>query len=765
MTSLPLPSRLPAPHLVVGALVLGLAASLVLRVPVGLVALAAAALALSAPFLGATRIVAVAAALAAGGLWWGGVRLEALDASVLAGEVGRTELARLEMTGPARRGAFSVRVPARVLRFGGRDVNEPVLLELPPARSPPQGAIVDLVATVKRPRKAKAGERFDETTYLRRQGVDVVLHAGWYREAARRGGVAGLADRLRGWLVKSIAPGLAGERRALVAGVVLGEDEGLSDELRDAFRASGLYHLLAVSGQNVAYVVFGAILVVWALGLPRWAGQVAALGATAGYVAAVGWQPSVVRAGIAGGLASLAWLASRPTDRWYFLLLGAAVLLAVSPYNALEPGFQLSFAAVAAIFVLVPRLERRLEGYPLPRRLADVLAVSLACGVATAPILWLQFGAVPLWSIVANALAEPAVAPLLGLAFASAALTPALPGAAHALASLNGWLAAYLAWCARLVGGLPHAQLTSSGALAAVAALALLAALGVRARPPRAPRIAVLTAIGLVAVVAWRAWIPDRELAAPPPDGLRVSFLDVGQGDAILVQVREGAVLVDQGPPEGEVAGQLERLGVRRLRALVLTHPQRDHVGAAAEVLADVRVDMVLDPRLPNESPDERAALVEAKRRGVRIVTARAGQAYRLGRLRLRVLWPDGPGSPGEDPNQRAIVLLASYGETDVLLTADAESDVTLPLHPPPVEILKVAHHGSADPGLPDLLALVRPHVAVISVGEGNDYGHPAPSTLRALRAAGDLSVYRTDEDGRVVVDSDGERLSVREER
>ncbi len=156
-----------------------------------------------------------------------------------------------------------------------------------------------------------------------------------------------------------------GERRAVLAGVVLGEDEGLEADLRDSFRASGLYHLLAVSGQNVAYVVAGTILVVWALGLPRWLGELGALGTVAAYVLAVGWQPSVVRAGIAGGLASLAWLASRPRDRWYFLLVGAAVLLAWNPYSLLEPGFQLSFSAVAAIFVLVPCISRRLEGYPL----------------------------------------------------------------------------------------------------------------------------------------------------------------------------------------------------------------------------------------------------------------------------------------------------------------------------------------------------------------------------------------------------------------
>ncbi len=127
--------------------------------------------------------------------------------------------------------------------------------------------------------------------------------------------------------------------------------------------------------------------------------------------------------------------------------------------------------------------------------------------------------------------------------------------------------------------------------------------------------------------------------------------------------------------------------------------------------------------------------------------------------LRLTVVWPDGPGAPGEDPNQHAIVLLASYGSVDVLLTADAESDVTGQLTIPPVEVLKVAHHGSADPGLADLLERLRPRVAVISVGAGNDYGHPTDSTLAALAGSTGLRTYRTDRDGSVVVESSGSGL------
>ena len=755
--------RLRAPHVLMASLCAGLAVPLALPLGGLPVAVLATGLAVAAPLVaGPRRLLAVAAAVLLAGAWWGDARLSSLDASLLAGRAGESALARVVVTGPARHGLFALRVPVRVTRFDRLLLDEPARLELPLERATPQGAVLEVVATVERPRAAERKGEFDEAAYLRRQGVHVVLRAGWYREVGRRGGVLGAVDGLRHRLAGSIAPGLEGERAALVAGVVLGEDEQLSEPLRDDFRASGLYHLLAVSGQNVAYVVLGVLLLAWLAGLPRWAGQLAAVAGVLGYTCAVGWQPSVVRAGVAGSLASLAWLAARPADRWYFWLVGAAVLLAVNPYSLLEPGFQLSFAAVAGIFVLVPRIGRRLEGTPLPRVLHEVVSVSLACGLVTAPILWLQFGAIPVYSILANALAFPVVAPLLGLALACAALDPVLPSGAAALAWTNGWLAAYLAWCARLVGGLPHAQATSLRAVLLLLALAALLWVAVRLRPPRAPRLVAL--VLLVAVVAggWRVTGLAGGPGSAPPDGLRVTFLDVGQGDAVLLEVPEGALLVDQGTPEARVAEQLAERGIRRLAALVLTHPERDHVGGAADVLARVRVGFVLDPALGKESPEQRAALAEARERNVPLVAARAGQRFRLGSLTVRVLWPDGPGPPGGNPNDRAIVLLATYGTVDVLLTADAESHVLVPLRPPAVEVLKVSHHGSADDRLPELLARTRPRVAVVSVGERNSYGHPAPSTLAALAEARRLAVYRTDRDGAVVVESDGAALTVR---
>jgi competence protein ComEC len=750
------------PHALVASACAGLVLASLTRVGGVPVVLSAAGAVLAAAFAAdwRARVALAAAGLLLTGWWWGNVRLQAIDSSVLASRVGEASSAVVVVTGPATRGLFELRVPARLSRFGTLVANEPVLLELPLGRAPPQGAILALHARLEQQRPPSNG--FDERTWLRRHGVHVVVDGSSWRIVGRRSGLGGYADSVRARLAGSVARGVGGERRAVLEGILLGEDQGLSPALKSAFRASGLYHLLAVSGQNVAFVAIGVLMLAWLLGLPRWLGEIGALAGIGSYVLAVGAQPSVIRAGVAGALACLAWLSSRQRDRWHFLLLGALILLAWNPYNLYDAGFQLSFAAVAAIFVAVPRMRRLLEGYPVPRVAADAIAVSLACGVATAPILWFQFGRIPVYSVPANALAAPVVAPLLALAFAAALVAPVWAPAAALVAQANGWLAAYLAGCARLVGGLPGATVSSGRGLAVLVAIVAAALLLLRLRGRDRRLFAGACAAATVAVVVWHVW---PRPAPPPPTGLRVSFLDVGQGDSTLLQVPQGAVLVDEGPPEARVAAQLARLGVRRLAAIVLTHPQRDHVGGAADVLRKLHVGFVLDPRIPAPSHDEDAALDEAGARHVRVVPAVAGEVFDLGRLRLRVLWPRDPGPPGQDPNQHAVVILATYGRTDVLLTADAESDVTLPLRLPPVEALKVAHHGSADSGLPSLLDGLRPQVAVVSVGAHNDYGHPTASTLAALAAVPGLATFRTDLDGRVVLESDGLRIEVRTER
>lgn len=458
------------------ALATGLAAANLARVgtlPVLLLAGCAGALAWSRA-AGGARFAAVAAVLALVGWWWGSARLDTLDRSPLRARLGTAERSRLVVTGPARVTRYDLRVPAVVTRFGTSRPHEPVLLKLPRGRAPPQGGIIEAIVEVTEPPGPKNG--FDERAWLRRHGIHVVARSSAWQLVGRRGGVGGFADAIRRRLQRSVATGLHGSRAGVVEGVVLGEDSGLSDELRRRFRAAGLYHLLAVSGQNVALVALSVLMLGWLVGVPRVLGEIGALTAIGGYVLAVGAQPSVIRAGVAGALGSLAWLSARTADRWHLLLVGAIVLLAWNPYTLLDAGFQFSFAAVLAIFVLVPRFELFLEGYPLGHRLRLVVAVSAACGLATAPIAWLQFHSLQLLTVPANAIAAPVVAPLLGLALATAALAPLSPGAAAALAWLNGWCAAYLVTVARVIGGLPFAQVTTTRSLLLLLAGGFLAA-------------------------------------------------------------------------------------------------------------------------------------------------------------------------------------------------------------------------------------------------------------------------------------------------
>jgi competence protein ComEC len=465
---------LPA-HVVAVAAVAGLCLADLVRVELGASWwLAPAALLVLAATPRPATLTVGALLVAVGGWWWGSARLDALDRSPLRAEVDRAARVSAVITAEPRVGAFEQRIFARVSRFGARRVDELVQLELPLGRAPPQGARVNLLAVVRLPRGPSHG--FDERTWLRRQGVHVVLKVDEWTVTGRRGGIGGVGDRVRRWLRRASAPGLAGERRALVEGVLLGDDNGLTPGLKNAFRRSGLYHLLAVSGQNVVLLVAGVLGLALLLGIPRvWAhlGGLAAIGA---YVLAVGPQPSVIRAAVSGAAVSIAWLAGRERDPWHILLLAAVVLLAWNPYTVFDAGFQLSFAAVIAIFLAVGPLVRMLEGYPVPRSLGAAVSVSAACSVATAPILWLQFGAVPLLGILANALVEPAVGPLLGLAFAAAAVDPVVPQLAAGLAWLNGWVAAYIAFCARLVAAIPVAQARGPGAALAAAGSLLAAA-------------------------------------------------------------------------------------------------------------------------------------------------------------------------------------------------------------------------------------------------------------------------------------------------
>jgi competence protein ComEC len=308
------------------------------------------------------------------------------------------------------------------------------------------------------------------------------------------------------------------------------------------------------------------------------------------------------------------------------------------------------------------------------------------------------------------------------------------------------------------------------GAAGAVLGYACLAAITLAVRAagrrrlgrsvPRGPALAVGAAALLAVVVALGRGGPS--VAPPRPGETVVSFLDVGQGDATLIQRDGASVLFDTGPPDGGIVARLEQVGLRRLDALVLTHAQADHEGAALPVMQRFRPRLVVDGGAGWPTPVQRAMPREAGAAGARVARVAAGDVIGLGAIRLDVLSPPRAVAalpPEGDPNNRALVVHVHSGSFDLLMTADAESDVTGGLHLPDVDALKVAHHGSADDGLAAQLAALRPEVAAIEVGRRNTYGHPAPSTLAALRVV--PRVLRTDRDGTVRLRASADRMTI----
>jgi len=342
------------------------------------------------------------------------------------------------------------------------------------------------------------------------------------------------------------------------------------------------------------------------------------------------------------------------------------------------------------------------------------------------------------------------------------ALGQASPALAEPVAALTALPLGYLTWLADRAATLPFAEVAvpSPGPLGVLATYGLAAAALLAWRRLKAPaRRRARAALAIAAVAGAAALVL---LVRPPgaPRDLTISFLDIGQGDATLIQHGATAVLVDTGPPDGPVLARLRDAGVRRLDLLVVTHDATDHDGAAAAVLDALPVGLVLDGEEASAKASVRG-LAAARR--IRRIASDAGQVLRAGPLELRVLWPRRePAAPaGAEPNDRATVLHVRDGAFDLLLTADAESDVLAGLSLPEVDAMKVSHHGSDDPGLPGILSRLRPRAAVIEVGAHNSYGHPTPSTLAALAQARVPVVRRTDRDGTVRITVNEGRMQV----
>ena len=574
------------------------------------------------------------------------------------------------------------------------------------------------------------------------------------------GPLASMATTVRGGLREALE-GAAPRAAALVEGLAVGDESAQPPGLADDMRASGLSHLTAVSGGNTAIVV-GAVLVVAALvGIGLVGRVVLALAALAMFVVIVGPQPSVLRAA-AMGVVTLAAMLAGGRRRGIAALAGSVVvLLAWSPGLAVSWGFALSVAATAGLLALAPALVARMRGSgDVRRHLAEALAMTIAAQVATLPLIAAFGQGISLVAVPANLLAAPAVVPVTVLGLLAAIVSPVSPPIAHLLARGAEPPAAWIAAVAEHAAALPGATLPWPGGLGG-AALALIAAGALvwmirrqRGRHERSfqPRIIALITV-VVAVVATLALrLPDR--AGWPPENWVMVACDVGQGDALVLRAAEGeAVVIDAGPDPVLVDRCLSDLGIARVPLLVLTHPHADHIDGVPGVLRDREVGAALIS--PLREPPEQADKADEWLAGIPVGIAHAGERRTVEAVTLTTLWPQRINrGPESAPNNASIGLLADVSGVRILLLGDVETAAQVALRTSVglrgVDVVKVPHHGSRYQD-PALASWTGGRVAVITVGAGNRYGHPAPETLEQWRYAGAV-VARTDEAGDIAV-------------
>ncbi|HYF73617.1 MAG TPA: ComEC/Rec2 family competence protein [Nocardioides sp.] len=586
----------------------------------------------------------------------------------------------------------------------------------------------------------------------------------------------GRADRIVGVIraaLLDVTDRLPPDQRGLVPGVAVGDTSRLPADLDTAMRDVGLTHITAVSGGHFAVLATTVLAAAAALRVPRRPRALVTAVAMGAFVLLVHPDPSVVRAAVMGGVSALGMLLGRPSRTLPALAAGVLGLVVVDPWLARSLGFVLSVLATAGIATLAPVIAGWLSA--LPRWLAVAIAVPTAAQAVCGPVLVLVDPAVSPYAVPANLLAAPALLPATVLGVGAAVIAPVSVPVGEVLAQLSGAAAWWIAGVARAVAALPGARYAWRSGVEGALTLALLT-VALLLVVPAARRYGRRAVVGF-GVAGLIALLPvGRQLVRPwPPGEWRVVACDVGQGDALVVRSGpSAAVVVDTGPP-GDAAGQcLDRLGVARIDLLVLTHFHDDHVGGLPAVLEGREVRSAIVSPLAEPAAGARAATEALAAAGVpvRAVTAGSSDASgAAGEVLWTVLSPTRrvAGSGDSDVNDASLVLLIDVGELTVVALGDAEprSQDALAarllrqpgLIPHGVDVLKVAHHGSAHQS-PDLTALLAARVALVSVGVDNDYGHPDEATLAALAAAGAL-VLATSTCGPVAVGIEDTGLAV----
>ncbi|MEV7070389.1 ComEC/Rec2 family competence protein [Streptomyces sp. NPDC093990] len=589
-------------------------------------------------------------------------------------------------------------------------------------------------------------------------------------------GTQRFAGRLRAGL-REATDGLPADARALLPGLVVGDTARITPELDEAFKETDLAHTLAVSGSNLTILLAlligppGLAQLVERRGLaPRLGVSLRATallggGLTLGFVVVCRPDPSVLRAAACGAVALLALATGR--RRSLIPALATAVLLLVlyDPWLARSYGFLLSVLATGALLTLAPRWSLALRRRRVPPRLAEALAAAAAAQALCAPVVAVLSARVSLVAVPCNLLVEFAVAPATVLGFAALATAPVAMPVAEGLAWCASWPAGWIADVARTGASLPGGGVDWPGSWAGAGLLALVTGLLllVGRRLLRHPWWCAVCALVFVLAVVQPPPLTRVITGWPPPDW-RLAMCDVGQGDAMVLAAGEGAgVVVDAGPDPGLVDGCLRTLGITRVPLVVLTHFHADHVAGLAGVLRGRSVGAIETTGLEEPADQAESVRREAAARGVPVTRAAAGEERRTGPLAWEVLWPpaDAAAVTADGPNDASVTMLVRSAGLRFLLLGDLEPPAQQELLRSPagarlagVDVLKVAHHGSAYQD-PELIRRAAPRLALISVGAGNTYGHPAPATVAALRAGGAV-VMRTDRDGALAVAGTG---------
>jgi competence protein ComEC len=705
---------------------------------------------------------------------------------------------------PDERGtSLRLRLSAREVFDGGwQDTSGGVLMR---AGLFPQYNYGDLLEVTGKLETPPTLEDFDYREYLARHGVySSIAYPKVTLLATGQGSPlwAGLYD-LRADLGSALADALPEPEASLAEGILLGRRTSLPPSLSQAFNDTGTSHLLAVSGYNVTLVagLFIAGLA-WLIGRRRAAWL--ALAAIVGYAFLVGGQPSVQRAAVMGGLYVAATALGRQSGALQALALAGAGMTAFDPQLVKDASFQLSFASTLGLIVFAPGLRSHLERALMPgdgddslpgpvRAAVELLAVTLSAVAFTLPIVAVDFGRISLVALPANLLTVPTF-PLIMI---TAALTAVGGMVSSTVGAFLGWLTwpavAYLRAVVEAMADIPSAAVSIDGFEAWHAAVYYAALAGVVwlvARPDRSgpllpsppawlgrllgrarEPLRATPALGLAGVLTLASVFVWLLVLGSPGERLTVTFLDVGEGDAILIRSPAGhRILVDGGPSGDAISAALGRhlpFWDRHLDLVVLTHSHQDHVTGLVTVLERYDVDQALTPLGDDRWPADRAWREELERQHIPTTEPFAGQWIDLGGgAWLSVLHPPPEPLPGAEKDDNAVVLRLTLGKASFLLAADLDSRGETYLTNRHTDlratVLKVAHHGSEGSTSADFLATVQPLTAVISVGRDNDYGLPSAETLGRLEPR---PVFRTDVHGDIEISTDGERLWIETER